>query len=44
VDNVKIRLHRARIQLRADLRAGWTIDRDEPDEVACDRRARGPAS
>lgn len=38
VGNVKIRLHRARLRLRAELRAGCTIDRDERDQVACDRR------
>jgi RNA polymerase sigma-70 factor (ECF subfamily) len=35
---VKIRLHRARSKLRAALRAGCTIGRDDRSEVACDRR------
>jgi RNA polymerase sigma-70 factor (ECF subfamily) len=38
LDTVKIRLHRARIKLRAELRAGCSIERDERNELACDRR------
>ena len=35
---VKIRLHRARACLRARLRAGCTLHRDDRNELACDRR------
>ena len=38
VATVKIRLHRARARLRADLQAGCTTHRDERNELACDRR------
>jgi RNA polymerase sigma-70 factor, ECF subfamily len=35
---VKIRLHRGRARLRERLRSGCTVQRDERNEVACDRR------
>jgi RNA polymerase sigma-70 factor, ECF subfamily len=38
LDTVKIRLHRAREQLRADLKAGCSFYRDESAELACDRK------
>lgn len=38
LDTVKIRLHRARLRLRSDLRAGCTLERDADNELACDRR------
>lgn len=38
LDTVKIRLHRGRLKLRAELQAGCRIGRDERNEVACDRR------
>jgi RNA polymerase sigma-70 factor (ECF subfamily) len=38
LDTVKIRLHRARERLRKDLEAGCSFDRDERDELACDRK------
>ena len=38
VATVKIRLHRARARLRADLQAGCTNYCDERNELACDRR------
>lgn len=38
LDNVKMRLHRARLRLRAGLRDGCTIGRDGSNEVACDRK------
>lgn len=41
LETVKIRLHRARATLRADLQAGCTIERDERNELACDRRPAG---
>jgi RNA polymerase sigma-70 factor (ECF subfamily) len=37
--SVKIRLHRAREQLRQSLQSGCTLYRDERDELACDRKA-----
>jgi RNA polymerase sigma-70 factor, ECF subfamily len=40
LDTVKIRLHRAREKLRKELEAGCSFDRDERDELACDRRPR----
>jgi RNA polymerase sigma-70 factor, ECF subfamily len=40
LDTVKIRLHRARDRLRKELEAGCSFDRDERDELACDRKAR----
>jgi len=41
VETVKIRLHRARLKLHAALDHGCTIERDERNEVACDRRPHG---
>ena len=41
LETVKIRLHRARLKLHAALEHGCTIQRDDRNEVACDRR---PAS
>lgn len=38
VETVKMRLHRARGRLRADLSAGCDLGHDERSEVACDRR------
>lgn len=38
LDTVKIRLHRAREQLRKELEAGCNFYRDECDELACDRK------
>jgi RNA polymerase sigma-70 factor, ECF subfamily len=38
LDTVKIRLHRGRAALRERLQAGCTVQRDERNEVACDRR------
>jgi RNA polymerase sigma-70 factor (ECF subfamily) len=38
LDNVKIRLHRAREKLRQGLAAGCTFHRDERNEFACDRK------
>ncbi len=38
LDTVKIRLHRGRLKLRSELRAGCSLGRDERNEVACDRR------
>jgi RNA polymerase sigma-70 factor (ECF subfamily) len=37
LDNVKIRLHRAREKLRHDLQSGCSFYRDTGDELACDR-------
>lgn len=39
LDNVKIRLHRGRARLRAELQSGCTLERDEHNELACDRDA-----
>lgn len=36
VGTVKIRLHRAREQLRKDLQVGCSFDRDEGGELGCD--------
>jgi RNA polymerase sigma-70 factor, ECF subfamily len=41
LETVKIRLHRARLKLRAALDQGCTIQRDDRNEVACDRRPAG---
>jgi len=38
LDSVKIRLHRAREKLRKELEAGCSFDRDERNELACDRK------
>lgn len=38
LDTVKIRLHRARNQLKRELAAGCTFERDEHDELTCDRK------
>jgi len=38
LDTVKIRLHRARERLRKELQAGCSFDRDERNELACDRK------
>jgi len=35
VDNVKIRLHRARTQLRKDIKTECNLDRDERNELVC---------
>lgn len=42
LDTVKIRLHRARLKLRGDLKSGCTLERDERNELACDRRPARP--
>jgi RNA polymerase sigma-70 factor (ECF subfamily) len=39
VDAVKIRLHRARDQLRNALSTGCTFDRNDEGELACDRKS-----
>jgi len=39
LDTVKIRLHRAREMLTKELEAGCNFDRDEGNELACDRKA-----
>ncbi|UCF31145.1 MAG: sigma-70 family RNA polymerase sigma factor [bacterium] len=36
LDNVKIRLHRARTRLREELQTGCSFHRDEEDELGCD--------
>lgn len=41
LEAVKIRLHRARLKLRAALDQGCAIQRDDRNEVACDRRPAG---
>jgi len=38
LDAVKIRLHRARAQLRQDLSTGCSFHRDDQNEFACDRK------
>ena len=38
LDTVKIRLHRARERLRRELETGCNFDRDEDDELGCDRK------
>lgn len=38
LDAVKIRLHRAREELRADLRHGCSFDRTSGGDLACDRK------
>lgn len=38
LDAVKIRLHRARGQLRQDLASGCSFHRDDQNEFACDRK------
>jgi len=38
LDTVKIRLHRARAKLAAELRAGCLIERDAGAEITCDRK------
>jgi RNA polymerase sigma-70 factor, ECF subfamily len=38
LDTVKIRLHRAREKLRTELETGCSFDRDERNELACDRK------
>jgi RNA polymerase sigma-70 factor (ECF subfamily) len=43
LDSVKIRLHRAREKLKQDLAAGCTFDRDERNELACDRKLAPPS-
>lgn len=43
LDTVKIRLHRARLKLRAELQAGCRFERDERNELACDRRPPSPS-
>lgn len=40
VETVKIRLHRARLKLHAALDHGCTLERDEGNELTCDRRPR----
>ncbi|MFM9882583.1 MAG: RNA polymerase sigma factor [Burkholderiales bacterium] len=44
LDTVKIRLHRARENLKQDLVAGCTFHRDDRHEFACDRRPSTPPS
>ncbi|MFZ2652129.1 MAG: sigma-70 family RNA polymerase sigma factor [Burkholderiaceae bacterium] len=44
VETVKIRLHRGRERLRSALEAGCTFDRDERNELACDRKPRADAA
>ena len=39
LDTVKIRLHRARQQLKKELEAGCNFYRDERNEFACDRKS-----
>ena len=39
---VKIRLHRARAKLRQELEAGCNFDRDEGNELTCDRKPVSP--
>ena len=39
LETVKIRLHRGRVKLRAELESGCAIGRDEGNEVACERTA-----
>ncbi len=36
LDNVKIRLHRARSRLKADLAAGCSFERDQENELTCE--------
>ena len=36
LDNVKIRLHRARSRLKTDLAAGCSLDRDQENELTCE--------
>ncbi len=38
LDTIKIRLHRAREKLRTELETGCSFDRDERNELACDRK------
>lgn len=40
LDNVKIRLHRARAKLRRTLGAACVLSHDVADELVCDRRGR----
>lgn len=40
LDAVKIRLHRARVRLKAEFEAGCDLYHDEDGELACDRKKK----